>query len=85
MRKSFWVGLVLVVLGLIVALSGPTYNEQQLGISGGSARVEIQERGGLMSWAGWAGAGLGLVLMISSLRERGAPSRTFDEHRPHTP
>ena len=74
---------MLLVVGLIIALSGPTYDETAIGV--GDARVEVRDREGVSSWLGWASAGLGLVLMISALRGQSGPPRTFDEHRPHTP
>ena len=83
MRKSFWFGLVLVVVGLIVALSGPTYNDEVADFGVGGAEVSIQEREGVPAWLGWAAAGIGLVLMVTGIR--GRPSRTLDQGHPHTP
>jgi hypothetical protein len=85
MRKSFWIGLVLLVVGLIVALSGQSYNDERAGIGVGDTRVAVEDREGVPSWLGWVSAGIGLVLMINGLRGRTGPTRTFDEHRPHTP
>lgn len=85
MRKTFWIGLVLVVVGLIVALSHPTYNDEKAEIGVGGAEVSIVERQGVPSWLGWAAAGIGLVLMVSGLRGGDEPTRRFDQHRPHTP
>ncbi|HEX6790483.1 MAG TPA: hypothetical protein VF247_04155 [Candidatus Krumholzibacteria bacterium] len=84
MRKSFWIGLVLVVVGLIVALSGPTYNDEKADIGIGGTEISVQEREGVPSWLGWAAAGIGLVLMISGIRGQDTTTRPFDEHRPHT-
>ena len=86
MRKSFWIGLVLVVVGLIVALTGPSYNDEQAGLSVGDNHVSVQHREGVPSWLGWTAAGVGLVLMVMGLRGRAETTgRRFDEGRPHTP
>ena len=84
MRASFWIGLVLVVVGLIVALSHPTYNDEKADIGVGGAEVSIQEREGIPPWVGWTGAGVGLVLMVIGLSGRGESRGTFDR-RPHAP
>jgi hypothetical protein len=84
MRKSFWIGLVLLVVGLIVALSGAA-TDDRTDIDVGSDGVTVQHSEGVPSWLGWTAAGIGLVLMVAGLRGRGEPVRRFDEHRPHTP
>ena len=84
MRKSFWIGLVLVVVGLIVALSGPA-NDDRTDIDVGGNGITVQHHEGVPSWLGWTAAGIGLVLMVSGVRGRDATPRHFDEHRPHTP
>lgn len=85
MRKSFWLGLVLLVIGLIVALSGPSFVEDTDTYGIGDAQVTIQDREGVPSWLGWAAAGIGLVLMVTGIRGRDDAGRTFDDRRPHTP
>lgn len=84
MRKSFWLGLVLLVIGLIVALSGPTYNDEVADFGVGDAEVSVVEREGVPSWLGWTAAGIGLVLMVTGLRGR-PTGRPFDAGHPHTP
>jgi hypothetical protein len=71
MRKSFWIGLILLVVGLIVALSSPSYVEDTDSIGIGDAKVTIQDRDNVPSWIGWATAGVGLVVMVNGLRGRG--------------
>ena len=84
MRKSFWIGLVLLVIGLIVALSGPSFVQDEDTYGVGDATVTIQDREGVPTWLGWAAAGVGLVLMVTGIRGRHGTPRTFDD-RPHTP
>ena len=76
MRKSFWIGLVLLVIGLIVALTGPTYVEDRDSYGIGDAKVTIEDREGVPTWLGWGAAGVGLVLMVTSLRGRSGTLHT---------
>jgi hypothetical protein len=88
MRKSFWLGLVLLVIGLIVALSGPSYNDEVADFGAGGTEVSVRESEGVPSWLGWTAAGIGLVLMVTGLRggrHETTTGTTFDDRRPHTP
>lgn len=79
-RKSFWIGLVLLVIGLIVGLSSPSFVEDRDSIGIGDASVTIEDRERIPSWVGWGIAGVGLVLMVGGLKGRGRTLGT-----PHTP
>lgn len=83
MTKAFWIGLILLVAGLVVALRGASYKEDKGGIEIGDAKIHVVERHGIPTWIGWTGAGAGLILMVSGLRGRGT-SRVVRDHTPHT-
>jgi protein-S-isoprenylcysteine O-methyltransferase Ste14 len=70
MSKTFWIGLIVVVLGLVLALAGPSFihNRDTYGI--GDTNVTLTDRSGIPSWVGWVVAGIGFVFMISGLRTR---------------
>jgi hypothetical protein len=70
MSKTFWIGLIVVVLGLVLALAGPSFihNRDTYGV--GDASVTVTDRDGVPSWLGWVVAGVGFVLMISGVRSR---------------
>ncbi len=74
MSKAFWIGLILLVAGLVVALRGASYQEDKGGLDIGDAHVHVVERHGIPNWIGWTTAGAGLILMVSGLRGRGAPT-----------
>ena len=78
MRKSFWIGLILLVVGLVIALSNPSYVEDTDSIGIGDAQVTIQDRDTVPGWVGWITAGVGLVVMVNGIRGRG-------RHIPSTP
>ena len=84
MRKSFWIGLILLVVGLVVALRGASYNENKGGIGIGDTQVRVVERHGVPNWVGWTIAGVGLVVILTSFRGRPA-GQHFEEHGPTTP
>lgn len=68
MSKTFWIGLVVLVLGIVVALAGPSFvhNRDTYGV--GDASVTVTDRNGIPSWVGWIAAGVGLVLVLSGIR-----------------
>jgi hypothetical protein len=72
MSKAFWIGIILLVAGLVIALRGASYQEDKGGIEIGDAQIHVVERHGIPSWIGWTTAGAGLILMVSGLRGRGA-------------
>ena len=76
---------MLLVIGLIVALSGPSYNDEVADFGVGDTEVSVRESEGVPAWLGWTAAGIGLVLMVTGIRGRPDPGRTFDDSRPHTP
>jgi hypothetical protein len=84
MSKAFWIGLVLLVVGLVVALRGASYKEDKGGIGIGDAQVHVVERHGVPNWIGWTAAGVGLIIMVTGLRGGRRPPVIRDE-RPHTP
>ncbi len=71
MSKSFWIGLVLLIAGLVVALRGASFKEDKGGIEIGDAKIHVVERHGVPSWIGWTAVVVGGILVVSSLRGRG--------------
>ena len=84
MSKAFWIGLILLVAGLVVALRPASYRTKEAEIGIGDARVQVEERHTVPNWLGWTGAGVGVILMVSGLRGRGT-TRVVRDHTPHTP
>ena len=83
MSKAFWVGLILLVAGLVVALRGASYKEDKGGVSIGDAKIHVVEHHAVPTWIGWTGAGVGLILLVTGLRGRGGSSVVRDQ-TPHT-
>ena len=83
MSKSFWVGLILLVLGLVVALRGASYKEDKGGVNIGDAKIHVVEHHAIPNWIGWTVGGVGLILMVTGLRGRGGPPVVRDQ-TPHT-
>ena len=91
MSKTFWIGLIVVVLGLVLALAGPSFlhNRDTYGI--GDTSVTVTDRSGIPSWVGWVVAGVGFIFMISGLRTRRDDSNVtvvrdtviHEDHHPH--
>ena len=81
MSKAFWIGLILLVIGLVVALRGASYKEDKGGIEIGDAQVRVVEHHSVPDWIGWTTAGVGVILMVTGLRGRSGPT----VHTPHTP
>lgn len=83
MSKAFWIGLVLMVLGLVVALRGASYKEDKGGINIGDAKIRVVEHHTIPDWIGWTAAGAGLILVVTGLRGRGEATVVRDR-TPHT-
>ncbi|HSD31898.1 MAG TPA: hypothetical protein VLB49_08315 [Gemmatimonadales bacterium] len=70
MRPQSIAGLLLLVAGLFVALRGVSYRSSRSDIRVGDFQASLEERRTIPPWVGWAGAGLGLVLVVGGLRSR---------------
>lgn len=73
MNKAFWIGIILLIAGLVVALRGASYKEDKGGIEIGDAKIHVVERHGVPQWIGWTAAGAGLILVVGGLRGRSGP------------
>jgi hypothetical protein len=82
MSKAFWIGLILLVAGLVVALRGASYKEHK-GVGIGDVKIHVEERHAVPTWIGWTAAGAGLILVVTGLRGRGGSSVVRDQ-TPHT-
>jgi len=80
MGKSFWIGVVLLVAGLVVALRGASYKEDKGGINIGDAKIRVVEHHAIPDWMGWTVAGVGVILVVTGLRGRHGPTVV----RPHS-
>jgi hypothetical protein len=67
-NKAFWFGLILVVVGLVVALRGASYNDEKVDVNIGGIEARVVERESVPTWVGWTATGVGLVLMVAGLR-----------------
>lgn len=70
MRPQSIAGLLLLVAGLFVALRGVSYRSSRSDIRVGDFQASLEERRTIPPWVGWAGAGLGLALVVGGLRSR---------------
>lgn len=70
MRPLSIAGLLLLAAGLFVALRGVSYRSSRSDLRVGDFQASLEERRAIPSWIGWAGAGLGLVLVVAGLRSR---------------
>ena len=73
MSKGFWIGVILLIAGLVVALRGASYKEDKGGVEIGDAKIHVVERHGVPTWIGWTMAGAGLILVVGGLRGRSGP------------
>ena len=71
MSKAFWVGIILLVGGLVVALRGASFKEDKGGVEIGDAKIHVVERHGVPTWIGWTAVVVGGILVVSGLRGRG--------------
>lgn len=69
MSKTFWFGLIIMVIGIVVALAGPSWVGNNSGAVGDTS-VSVSDSSGIPSWVGWVIGGVGLLLMISGVRSR---------------
>jgi hypothetical protein len=96
MSKTFWIGLVVLVLGIAVALAGPSFihNRDTYGV--GNTSVTVTDHNGIPSWVGWIIAAVGLVLVLSGIRRDDTKVSVVrdtvvrdtvihEDHTPHTP
>ena len=83
MSKAFWIGVALLVLGLVVALRGASYKEDKGGINIGDAKIHVVEHHAIPNWIGWTAAGVGFILIVTGLRGRHEPPVVRDQ-TPHT-
>lgn len=73
MSKAFWIGVILLVAGLVVALRGASFKEDKGGIEIGDAKIHVVERHGVPNWIGWTAVGVGAILIVGGLRGRSGP------------
>jgi hypothetical protein len=93
MSKTFWFGLILLIIGIVVALAGPSLVQNRDTYGVGDASVTVTDRNGIPSWVGWVVTGIGVVIMLSGIRRRHDDSNVtvvrdtliHEDHRPHTP
>jgi hypothetical protein len=92
MSKTFWFGLVIMILGLVLALAGPSLiGGNSVGV--GDTSVTVSDHTGIPSWVGFIVAAVGLVIMLSGIRRRHVEDNVtvvrdtliHEDHRPHTP
>jgi hypothetical protein len=83
MSKAFWIGLILLVAGLVVALRGASIKEDKGGVNIGDAKIHVVEHHAVPTWIGWTAAGVGLILVVTGLRGRSGSSVVRDQ-TPHT-
>jgi len=90
MSKTFWIGLIVLLLGIVVALAGPSFihNRDTYGV--GDASVTVTDHNGIPSWVGWIVAAVGLVLLLSGIRRNDTnvtvvrDTLIHEDHHPHT-
>ena len=69
MRPLTIAGVVLIAAGLFVSLRGVNYGSDRSVLRVGEFEASVEERRAIPTWVGWTGAGLGLVLVLASLRK----------------
>lgn len=70
MRPLSLAGLLLLAAGLYVALHGVSYSSHRSDLRVGDFRASLEEQRVIPAWMGWAGAGLGLALVVAGMRSR---------------
>jgi hypothetical protein len=91
MSKTFWFGLIIMVLGLVLALAGPSLIGGN-GASVGDTHVSVSDKSGIPSWVGYIVAGVGFVMLLSGIRRRHDDADVtvvrdtviHEDHHPHT-
>jgi uncharacterized membrane protein len=70
MRPQALIGIILIVIGAIVAFRGMSYKSRDEVLKVGGVKASVEEKHAVPTWAGGVAIIAGVVLLASGMRRR---------------
>lgn len=70
MRPQAFIGVVLIVIGVIVVLGGMSYKSRDEVLKVGDVKATVEEKRAVPTWAGGVAIVAGIVLVVGGMKRR---------------